>query len=461
LNHKENRTGSWFLVPLVLVLFIAGLWFLVLRYEGGKPEFHFTAFPEKFGATTGLSVEVSDSKSGLRRIWVGLITNGKEKVLIEKNYESRWLLSGSSVKMEQFGVNIDPKKLDIPDGPAVLQLKAWDYSWRRWWHGNQTILEKNIIIDTRPPAIEIITQTHNVRQGGCGLVIYRLSEACPEHGVMVGDNFFPGHGGYFQDAQVYLSFFALNHLQGRGTLMKVRAVDGAGNTASSGFPNYIRNKVFKEDKIDLSDDFLNTKIPELAAGAVADGASSLEKFLFVNRNLREKNELQAKGVGAKTESTLLWRGAFGCLPRAETRATFADLRHYYYNGKAVDQQRHLGIDLASNAHSEVPAANNGKIAFCGIIGIYGNTVIIDHGFGLFSIYAHLSNISVAEGDWVATGQGIGNTGTTGLAGGDHLHFGMLLHNTLVDPIEWWDKEWIRNNITGKLDSAAERFVRTE
>jgi murein DD-endopeptidase MepM/ murein hydrolase activator NlpD len=442
-------------------MIIAGLWFLVLRYEGGKPEFHFIAFPEKIGATGELSLEVSDTKSGLRRVWVGLVTNDKEKVLIEREYESGGLLSAGSVKTELFKIIIQIKALDIPDGPAVLKLKASDYSWRRWWHGNQAFLEKNIVFDTRPPGIELITQTHNVRQGGSGLVIYRLSENCPEHGVMVGENFFPGRGGYFQDAQVFLAFFALNHLQGHGTPMKVRAADGAGNTAITGFVNHIRNKVFKEDKIELSDTFLDSKMPELVAGAAPESASSLDKFLFANRKLREENELKMKEVGTRSENSLFWRDTFGCLPRAQTRATFADLRYYSYNGKEIDQQRHLGVDLASTAHSEVPASNNGKIAFCGNIGIYGNTVMIDHGYGLFSIYSHLSHISVAEGEKVVTGQPIGRTGATGLAGGDHLHFGMLLHNTLIDPIEWWDKEWIRNNITGKLDSAIERFPRTE
>lgn len=203
---KENRIGNRVLILPLLLLIVAGIWFLVLRYEGGKPEFRFTSFSERFGATSEFSVEVSDSKSGLRRVSVGLITNGKEKVLVEKEYASGGLISSGSIKTEPFKIVIQPRTLDIPDGPAVLQLKASDYSWRRWWHGNQTILEKNIVFDTRPPGIELITQTHNIRQGGSGLVIYRLSENCPEHGVMVGDNFFPGHGGYFQDAQVYLSF---------------------------------------------------------------------------------------------------------------------------------------------------------------------------------------------------------------------------------------------------------------
>lgn len=444
-----------------LALVIAAIWFLALRYEGGKPEFLFTAFPERLGAAGELSIEVLDRKSGLKRVWVGLIANGKEKVLIEKSYDSTWLLSGSSAKNEPFSVTIEPKKLDIPDGPAVLRLTAVDYSWRRWWHGNQTVLEKHMVIDTKPPGIEIISQTHNVRQGGCGLVIYRVTEDCPEHGVMVGDNFFPGRAGYFQDSRVYLSFFALHHLQGRGTQLRVQAVDAAGNRASTGFPNYIRNAIFREDSIHLSDSFLNSTILALAATSVTGEASSLDKFLFVNRKLREENELILKNVGAETENILYWRDAFDCLPRAETRARFADLRHYIYNGKEVDQQRHLGIDLASNANSEVPAANNGKIVFCGDVGIYGNTVMIDHGFGLLSLYSHLSQIRVVKGERVSTGQTIGSTGTSGLAGGDHLHFGVLLHNTFVDPIEWWDKEWIRNNITGKLDSAAERFARME
>ena len=134
------------------------------------------------------------------------------------------------------------------------------------------------------------------------------------------------------------------------------------------------------------------------------------------------------------------------------QAGFADHRVYEYEGKVIDRQVHLGIDLASVQHAPVPAANSGVVQFSGDLGIYGKTVLIDHGFGLFSMYAHLNASDVTKGQQVARGDTIGRTGSTGLAGGDHLHFSILVHNTFVNPIEWWDAAWIHNNITVKIDA---------
>ena len=147
-----------------------------------------------------------------------------------------------------------------------------------------------------------------------------------------------------------------------------------------------------------------------------------------------------------------WKGAFLRLPKSANRARFADHRIYRYNGREVDEQDHLGVDLASVAHSPVPAANEGKIVFAGRIGIYGNTIIIDHGFGIFSMYAHLNRMDVQTGQMVEKGTIMGRTGMSGLAGGDHLHFSMLVHHTFVNPVEWWDPMWIKNNITSKIEA---------
>jgi murein DD-endopeptidase MepM/ murein hydrolase activator NlpD len=141
------------------------------------------------------------------------------------------------------------------------------------------------------------------------------------------------------------------------------------------------------------------------------------------------------------------------LPGAANRAGFADRRRYVYKGKQVDRQVHLGIDLASLANASVPAANGGKVVLADTLGIYGQTVILDHGFGLFSMYAHLSHIGVSQGQSVSRGDTIGKTGTSGLAGGDHLHFSMLVHGTFVNPLEWWDARWIDHNITSKIAAA--------
>jgi murein DD-endopeptidase MepM/ murein hydrolase activator NlpD len=182
------------------------------------------------------------------------------------------------------------------------------------------------------------------------------------------------------------------------------------------------------------------------------GLSSIDTFLKVNRDVRRQNSADIIRVTGKTENRKLWEGRFLRLAKAATRAQFAERRTYKYKGRNIDKQVHMGIDLASLKHSPVPAANSGRIAFVGSMGIYGNTVIIDHGLGLFSLYAHLSSISSNEGQTVRRGDIIGRTGSSGMAGGDHLHFGMLVHNTFVNPVEWWDETWIENNISGKLES---------
>jgi len=180
--------------------------------------------------------------------------------------------------------------------------------------------------------------------------------------------------------------------------------------------------------------------------------SSQEQFVFINKELRRRNNLTILANGQKTESLIFWSNVFGRLPNSARRANFADHRVYKYNGQIVSNAVHMGIDLASVKHAEVPASNRGKVVFSGSVGIYGNLVCIDHGCGLMSIYAHLSRMSVDINDMVARGDIIGYTGTSGLAGGDHLHFGMFIDHIFVNPVEWWDASWITNNITSKLET---------
>ena len=193
------------------------------------------------------------------------------------------------------------------------------------------------------------------------------------------------------------------------------------------------------------------------AGTEATAATAVEKFLFINQNLRRADYDQIRQICKTSESQLLWKGTFQRLPRSAPRAGYADHRTYKYNGHVIDNQFHLGVDLASVERSPVPTANHGVVVFADRMGIYGRTVFIDHGFGLFSMYAHLNTISVKVGQKLKKGDIIGRTGSTGLAGGDHLHFGMLIQHTFVNPIEWWDAAWIKNNIASKIDRVKSRL----
>jgi murein DD-endopeptidase MepM/ murein hydrolase activator NlpD len=229
----------------------------------------------------------------------------------------------------------------------------------------------------------------------------------------------------------------------------ITVADKAGNTASRGFPYHANARHFRADRINLSDAFMERTVPEFSRYDIGNG-SPLEQYLTINNKVRTMNRAQLVQLGLDTADEILWKGAFVRLPNAANRARFADQRDYYYKGKKVDHQTHLGIDLASIRQAKVPAANEGIVVFADFHGIYGNCVIIDHGLGLQTLYAHLSSIAVAQNDNVSKGQIIGRTGTSGLAGGDHLHYGVILSGTPVQPIEWWDAHWIKNNITSKL-----------
>jgi len=405
------------------------------------------------GPSKNLLISVSDEKKGLRKISIVIVKDGKESVLLDKEYPPGGLLGGGKVTSDNISLPVEPKKLGLADGKAVLRMVAWDYSWQRWWNGNITTSEKEVVIDTKKPDVSVLSGIQNLNQGGSGIVVYSLSEACGNSGVYAGGNFFPGYNGYFNDKSIYISFFALEYNKGPGTEIFIEAVDDAGNRTRRGFNVFIKAQIFKKDSINISDTFLNSKMPEFDVEVSKDSKTPLvDKFLKVNRDLRAENYKKITELVKNTEKTLLWEGVFVSFPNAKNMAGFADHRDYNYQGKYIDSQTHLGVDLASVANAPVPAANRGKIVFTGDLGIYGKTVLVDHGFGLFSVYSHLNSFDVKEGDIIEKGGVVGRSGSTGLAAGDHLHFSILVNNIFVNPLEWWDASWIANNITGKIQA---------
>ena len=102
--------------------------------------------------------------------------------------------------------------------------------------------------------------------------------------------------------------------------------------------------------------------------------------------------------------------------------------------------------------------NAGVVLYAADLGIYGNCVIVDHGLGVQSLYAHLSSIEVKEGDRVEKGRVLGRSGMTGLAGGDHLHFTMLVNGQAVNPVEWWDPKWMQDRVLRKIAEAGRTRV---
>jgi murein DD-endopeptidase MepM/ murein hydrolase activator NlpD len=455
LKEKSKRKKGWLAAIAGGMVLLIGVWLLLPRFEGEKPELSIEPESSFIGNSHDFSVAIADKKSGLRKVWIAIAKDGKEAVLADERFPSAGFFSGGEVKDKNLNIVFEPKKYGFTDGKAMLRLAVSDYSWRGWWQGNQIYIEKGLTIDTQPPQIEVISSAHNLNQGGAGLVIYRISEDCRHTGVQVGDDFFPGYSGYYQDPLIQMAFVGLGYQQGPATAITIKAVDEAGNEAVAGLRYHIQKKDFKNDTIQISDEFLTWKLPEFEnVMALEPTASRVDKFLKINRDLRQADYQKIAQLVETTTTVKQWDGAFLRMPGSANEAGFADHRVYQYNGRIIDRQVHLGLDLASVTHAPVPAANNGIIAFSGLLGIYGKTILIDHGFGLFSMYAHLNQSDVSKGQRVSKGEIIGHTGSTGLAGGDHLHFSILVNKTFVNPVEWWDAAWIKNNILSKIEAVA-------
>ena len=234
----------------------------------------------------------------------------------------------------------------------------------------------------------------------------------------------------------------------------VIAKDKAGNVTKERIRYYLINRKYRNSNIALKDGFLDGKIEDLAQQyAQNKNLARLEKFKFVNETLRLGNEERIHKVSAQAKKDYngLQFTRFVPLKNAMKVGDFADHRFYSYNGEFVSESYHLGIDLASVARDNIYASLDGKVIFAEENGIYGINIIIDHGFGLYSLYGHCSSKLVAEGDEIKAGEIIAKTGTSGLALGDHLHFGILVQGVEVRPEQFQDAKWLQSYIISVLE----------
>ncbi len=419
-------------------------------FEGTPPRIVSSSIPEVIGPEANLAVSVMDKGTGLTNITVEMIQDGKTVTVMTEDYPKGSFLTGSSVKEREISASLDPKVLGLKQGKAVLLVRATDGSLRNGFSGNSAILKAGVQVDIVPPAISVLSSVHNVRVGGSAATSYRLGEEVTKTGILVDEIFFPACQG--KDG-IWRCLWGIPYNIDRPSKVVIFAVDQAGNRSEAGFVYRVLPRRKIRDKINISQGFLQSKIPGfLSAYPELAGGTDLDIFLKINRELRQENNQFLLSLSSHSADQPLWHGAFIRFKGAP-RANFADHRTYYFKGKAIDRADHMGVDIASVARARVPAANSGIVLFAGYNGIYGNTVVIDHGLGLLSLYAHLSSMAVKKGDAVEKGEVIGRSGTTGLAGGDHLHFGMIISSIFVNPREWWDSRWIASHIEANLNPA--------
>jgi len=447
-NDKQKGVSLLWLLPLCLLVALGGL--ALKFYETEQPQVALLEDVARFGLAKRVVVAVTDAKSGVRSVEVLLRQGTRQTMLHRQGYQSTGALIASGPARVEENFVVDMSSLGFADGDAQLQVTARDFSWWHWRQGNATVVSFPVIIDTQPPRVLVTAAPTYIKTGSSGIVTYRVSEPVVRNGVMVNGDFHPGYPLPARGEQVYGATIAIRYDADKSMESYVTATDQAGNESRVPVGMIVRKSSQKADRINISDGFLNRKLPEFASHYPDLAGSPLEKYLTLNNRVRLENNKRIAEACSVSTPERFWDGAFLRLPRSSRKAGYADHRTYYFEGREIDHQVHLGVDLASTRHAKVTAANRGKVVLADYLGIYGNTVIIDHGQGVYSLYSHLSQIDVMPGDMVDKGGAVGLSGTSGMAGGDHLHFSMLVNGIFVNPVEWWDRHWVKVNLGSYL-----------
>lgn len=355
---------------------------------------------------------------------------------------------------------------ELTEGTLKLTITATRAgSWLK--HPEPVVVEKTIQVKLTPPTVTPMSSFVHVAQGGAEVIVYEVSAGAKSDGVVV-DRIdatappweFPGFPLPGGPPTRHFAFFALPYddagpeidVKGR---VRLRACDELLNCSSATFIHKYIPRPMGKDTIELGDAFLAKVTGEIfpQTPSLQRGGDPLADYLVLNRDLRKTNNAFLVELAQKTAAKFLWSETFEPFGDASIKGAFADRRTYTRAGAVVDTQDHLGFDLARVERAPINASNNGVVVFAAYFGIYGNCVVVDHGYGVMTLYAHLSALQVKEGDTVKKGQTLGLTGATGLAGGDHLHFTTMVAGRAVNPIEWWDGHWIKDRVQLKLGEA--------
>jgi len=430
-----------FIIPILALLLVGAP---VALYVSSKPA-AITVDPVKVvGYETPVKIRV-DSPHGTRRLDVDVEQDGKSYSATSIDTSARRFLIQRNEPPTTLTADIGRKKIPaLHDGKARVIVTAVANDMQA------ATATKAVDVDvmTAPPTVSADGVQHYINQGGSEMVTFTPGGAWTEAGVKVGDYTFrsfplPGHPGQ------YFSLFALSWQLPTDTPMYVYATNPTGAQARSDFWHKVFPKQFHASTIRLEDMNIDRIVNQIDPNRKIPG-DSVTRFVYINSEMRKVNNKTLADLRFQTEPKFLWTGAFLPMVDSTVEARFADQRTYTWQGKKVDEQVHLGFDLAKVAHSPIPASNDGKVIWASDLGIYGNCIVIDHGFGLQSVYGHLSEFLVKKGDDVKKGQIIGKTGSTGLAGGDHLHFTMQIDGVQVNSVEWWDPHWVKDRVLSKM-----------
>lgn len=451
MNRKKNDKAIKLLVYVFIITIISTLAFVFLSpvFEKNKPKT--TLASEIFwNLKTPLQINLSDDNE--IKSYKITYNDGKKSVILDTKVISK--------QKGSLTLDIIAPKQDIMYHPKEVSLKLEVFDTSKWnfFKGNSLVKEVKVKVDNKRPIANVITNSYLIRQGGSAVVIAEIQDENLKDFYVSFNNQDRFELIPFYKDNYYFAIIAWPIFRDSFEGVNLVAIDEASNQTITKVPLYIKSLKKKVDNIKISDKFIEQVSKNVLNKSGYDiPSNSSEIFIKENKYLREQNVKTIKEVSLnymnKDKISNFNLKAFRRLPSGMKFAGFGERRHYFYNNDKIDEAWHLGMDWGSIKRAKIFTTNAGKVIYNDYLGIYGNTIIIDHNYGLSSLYAHTSRSNVNLKDNVKAGQQIANTGSTGAVFGDHLHFGVLVQGIEVDPKEWMDRNWIKLNVTNTISQA--------
>lgn len=295
----------------------------------------------------------------------------------------------------------------LADGQHQVTVTAEDRSWRK----NRTTATVALTTDNTPPRLALESQPPRVLQGRTWVLRVRTNEPAAVDARLGGRDLPVEAGNGYGWAVV-----GFGPTYDPTTLpVVVDGRDPAGNQTAVTEPLQVAPHEFAHDEVDVP--------PQLAALLQSDIRADEDRALLPNYQ--------------KVSPQKLWEGRFLMPVQGPIITEFGTLRSYN-NGPVVGH--HGGADIAAGAGRSVVAPARGRVVLIDTVRLRGNIVILDHGLGVFTTYAHLASVDVQVGHTVERGQPFAKVGSTGLSTGPHLHWELWVGGQNVNPLEWTERD---------------------
>jgi len=450
--RKKNSLSKFITIILLLVIVGGGGFvFLSPQFEQEKPVISMDN-KEYWNLKDKLHITIKDV-SGIKYYKVTFKDNAKEIVLDEKI---------SPTPQGEVLLTLDAPKLDMfyKGENVTIIIEATDGSKWNFLNGNAEKTSYELKIDTKSPIANVMANSRYIKRSGSAIAIVKVEDPNLKEAYIdfCGKAIYSLTPFYKENYYAALIPWDINIGFDDFTQVTLVASDKAGNISKTKIPFYIQEFKEKHDDITISDRFIDGVSKNVLA-QMGESTPQNPKDIFIKQN----NELRAKNVETIKQIALRYVGkefvndfnvkTFKRLPGSRTAAGYGEKRSYFYNGEKIDEAWHLGMDWASIKKASIKTTNSGNIIFKEYLGIYGNTLMIDHGLGLVSLYAHTTNQFVTDGQNVGANTKIATTGISGAVLGDHLHFGVVVQGIEVNPIEWMDRNWIKTRILDIISDA--------